>query len=219
MRTQSHCRCGHWARLWPIRPAAATGKTREPFPRPHLSVVWRVAASVRIRHSIRWSCSPCSIIPSARTRASSVCAGRARRALRLVEERPWARRQEFLLINPAGTTPVLVDRRRAGFPAHRRSASSSTRRSAARWTTSSAAQDTRPHRGAAAAVMVQREVLRGGFQAAGDRAHLQALHGVGRRRRPAGHRFDPCRAKANIRYHLHYIGWLVGTETSSPASD
>ena len=28
--------------------------------------------------------------------------------MRLVEERPWARRQEFLLMNPAGTTPVLV---------------------------------------------------------------------------------------------------------------
>ena len=27
----------------------------------------------------------------------------------LVEERPWERRQEFLLLNPAGTTPVLVE--------------------------------------------------------------------------------------------------------------
>jgi glutathione S-transferase len=28
---------------------------------------------------------------------------------RLVEERPWERRQEFLTLNPAGTTPVLVE--------------------------------------------------------------------------------------------------------------
>ena len=27
----------------------------------------------------------------------------------LVEERPWERRDDFLLINPAGTTPVLVE--------------------------------------------------------------------------------------------------------------
>ena len=28
---------------------------------------------------------------------------------RLVEERTWERRQEFLVLNPAGTTPVLVE--------------------------------------------------------------------------------------------------------------
>lgn len=27
----------------------------------------------------------------------------------LVEERPWSRRDEFLLLNPAGTTPVLIE--------------------------------------------------------------------------------------------------------------
>ncbi len=30
-------------------------------------------------------------------------------APRLVEERPWERHKEFLLLNPAGTTPVLVE--------------------------------------------------------------------------------------------------------------
>ena len=29
--------------------------------------------------------------------------------VRLVEERAWDRREEFLLLNPAGTTPVLVE--------------------------------------------------------------------------------------------------------------
>ncbi len=28
---------------------------------------------------------------------------------RLVEERTWERRQDFLVLNPAGTTPVLVE--------------------------------------------------------------------------------------------------------------
>lgn len=27
----------------------------------------------------------------------------------LVEERPWERREDFLMMNPAGTTPVLVE--------------------------------------------------------------------------------------------------------------
>src|SRR5271168_2545288 len=30
-------------------------------------------------------------------------------APRLVEERTWERREEFLMLNPAGTTPVLVE--------------------------------------------------------------------------------------------------------------
>ena len=30
-------------------------------------------------------------------------------APRLVEERPWERRAEFLKLNPAGTTPVLLE--------------------------------------------------------------------------------------------------------------
>ena len=29
--------------------------------------------------------------------------------VRLVEERVWERREEFLMLNPAGTTPVLVE--------------------------------------------------------------------------------------------------------------
>src|SRR5258708_2277209 len=29
--------------------------------------------------------------------------------VRLIEERPWERRHDFLAINPAGTTPVLLD--------------------------------------------------------------------------------------------------------------
>ena len=36
--------------------------------------------------------------------------------LRLVEERAWERRQAFLALNPAGTTPVLIDEGRPAIP-------------------------------------------------------------------------------------------------------
>ena len=42
---------------------------------------------------------------------------------RLIEERTWERRRDFLVINPAGTTPVLVDEGQPPVPAradHRR---------------------------------------------------------------------------------------------------
>ena len=35
---------------------------------------------------------------------------------RLVEERVWERREEFLALNPAGTTPVLVEEGRSAVP-------------------------------------------------------------------------------------------------------
>ena len=37
---------------------------------------------------------------------------------RLVEERPWERRHEFLALNPAGTTPVLVEEGRPPITHH-----------------------------------------------------------------------------------------------------
>ncbi len=37
-------------------------------------------------------------------------------AVRLIEERVWERREEFLLLNPAGTTPVLVEEGHAAIP-------------------------------------------------------------------------------------------------------
>ncbi len=36
--------------------------------------------------------------------------------LTLIEERPWERRDEFLILNPAGTTPVLVEEGRPPVP-------------------------------------------------------------------------------------------------------
>ena len=37
-------------------------------------------------------------------------------AVRLIEERTWERRPDFLVVNPAGTTPVLVDERHPPVP-------------------------------------------------------------------------------------------------------
>ncbi|RZK90654.1 MAG: glutathione S-transferase family protein, partial [Methylobacterium sp.] len=34
----------------------------------------------------------------------------------LLEERPWERRDAFLIINPAGTTPVLVEQSGLAIP-------------------------------------------------------------------------------------------------------
>ena len=51
-------------------------------------------------------------VPSSVLPAFALRAARARRAwarAALVEERVWERREEFLMLNPAGTTPVLVE--------------------------------------------------------------------------------------------------------------
>src|SRR5439155_1531519 len=60
-----------------------------------------------------------------------------------------------------------------------------------RRTAAAAGLDGRAHRGAAADGVVQRQILRGGLKSAGDRAHLQALHGRGKWRRRTGRRRDP----------------------------
>src|SRR5260221_11320290 len=39
--------------------------------------------------------------------------------LRLAEERTWERREAFLALNPAGTTPGLVSERQPGIPGAR----------------------------------------------------------------------------------------------------
>src|SRR5918999_5428924 len=45
----------------------------------------------------------------AHSRFCRLVLGELGREVVLVEERVWERREEFLLLNPAGTTPVLVD--------------------------------------------------------------------------------------------------------------
>ena len=113
--------------------------------------------------------------------------------LRLVEERVWERREAFLALNPAGTTPVLIAEgrpRNSRRRHHRRISRRDPRRRDGR-APAVADDDGRAHRGAPADGVVQREILRGGLQSAGHRAHLQALHERGRWRRRAGGGRDP----------------------------
>jgi len=124
---------------------------------------------------------------------------------RLVEERIWERREEFLALNPAGTTPVLVEE---GAPAVPGAA-----------VIVEYLEDTRQ------AVLMPREV--------GPRIEVRRLMSwfndkffeevsgalvmerVYKRHMPAGAGggspdTETMRAaRRNIRYHLSYIGWLV----------
>ena len=126
------------------------------------------------------SCSHSFIIRFARVRASSGWRSASTGwTPRLVEERVWDRREAFLALNPAGTTPVLMAE---GSPAdagsRHRSPNSSTRPTARLLGEHRLLPQAtgRPHRSAPAAVVVQRQILRRSQRPAGDGAHLQAVH-------------------------------------------
>jgi glutathione S-transferase len=132
--------------------------------------------------------------------------------LQLVEERSWARREEFLLLNPAGTTPVLVSEGAPAIP------------------------------GASVIVEFLDETLgyemgdnRLMMQDVNDRIEVRRLmtwfnekffeevsyplvtERIYKRFMSSDEGGGPPNmeliraAKTNIRYHLQYIGWLVGT--------
>ena len=131
---------------------------------------------------------------------------------RLVEERFWERREEFLVLNPAGTMPVLVDEgqppvpgaaiiaeyideTRAGEPARRPDAARS-RRTASRcagWRAGSTTSST-PKSAARSSMerMFKRYMT---LEQGGGPPDTDAIRA----------------ARHNIRYHLAYIGWLVRT--------
>ncbi len=130
----------------------------------------------------------------------------------LQEERVWERREEFLLLNPAGTTPVLVDQAGPPVPG-----------------AAIIAEYLDETRGLA---LADRRLLP---EAPGARVEVRRLMGwfndkffaevseplvmerVYRRRMPRGQGGGPPdtaamrAARANIRYHLAYIGWLVSS--------
>jgi glutathione S-transferase len=129
---------------------------------------------------------------------------------RLVEERPWDRREEFLMLNPAGTTPVLVEE---GVPPVPGAA-----------IIVEYLQETR------VATIVQPRLMPA---EAGMRIEVRRLMSwfndkffaeasgplvterVYKRFMPAGNGGGPPdtdimrAARSNIRYHLSYIGWLI----------
>jgi glutathione S-transferase len=132
--------------------------------------------------------------------------------LRLVEERAWERRKEFLALNPAGTTPVLItedqpavpgagviaeyiDETHGGGMADRRLLPSSTRerievRRLMAWFNEKFFEE------ASNPLVTERIYKR--FMSEEDGGGPPSA--------------DVIRAaKANVRYHLAYIGWLART--------
>jgi glutathione S-transferase len=131
---------------------------------------------------------------------------------RLAEERTWERREDFLLLNPAGTTPVLVAE---GFPAIPGAFV------IAEYLDEMHGEKLAGHRllprNAAMRVEVRRlsswfndklfdEVSGPLVRERFYKRHMTAGQGGG----PPD--TDAMRAaRNNIRYHLAYIGWLIGT--------
>jgi len=132
--------------------------------------------------------------------------------LRLVEERPWERRKDFLALNPAGTTPVLItedqpavpgagviaeyiDETHGGGMADRRLLPQSTRerievRRLMAWFNEKFFEE------ASNPLVTERIYKR--FMSEEDGGGSPSA--------------DVIRAaKANVRYHLAYIGWLART--------
>jgi glutathione S-transferase len=129
---------------------------------------------------------------------------------RLVEERVWERRPEFLILNPAGTTPVLVEEAGPPVPG-----------------AAGIAEYIDETRGAAAAERRLMPSERDGrvevrrltswfnekfFEEASGPLVMERVY---KRYIPAGKGGGPPdtemlrAAKANIKYHLAYIGWLI----------
>ncbi len=129
---------------------------------------------------------------------------------RLVEERVWERRQEFLMLNPAGTTPVLVEE---GVPAVPGAALIAEYLDETRGT---AAPSLRLLPAEAAERIEVRRLtswFNGKFfaEASGPLVNER----VYKRFMPAADGGGPPdtetmrAARSNIKYHLTYIGWLI----------
>jgi glutathione S-transferase len=138
-----------------------------------------------------------------------------------VEERVWERRPDFLALNPAGTTPVLVEAQIAAVPGAG---------VIAEWLDETRGAALGPRRLLAEAPQPRVEVRR--LMAWFDTKFFDEVSGplmeekVYKRfnRGPGAAAPDPAvirAARANVRYHLRYIGylmrqrkWLAGEELS-----
>jgi glutathione S-transferase len=131
---------------------------------------------------------------------------------RLVEERVWERRAEFLTLNPAGTTPVLVEEGGPPVPGAGVIAEyiDETRGSGA------------PDRRLMPTELGARVEVRRLTSWFNDKLFEEAtgplvMERVYKRHMPAGSGGGPPdtetlrAAKINIKYHLAYIGWLIRT--------
>jgi glutathione S-transferase len=133
-------------------------------------------------------------------------------APRLVEERTWERREEFLALNPAGTTPVLVEEGAPPVPGAAVIAEylDETRGSAL-------AQPRLMPREIGGRVEVRRLMSWFNDKFFEEVSGPLVMERVYKRYIPAGQGGGPPdtdamrAARSNIRYHLAYIGWLVRT--------
>jgi glutathione S-transferase len=129
---------------------------------------------------------------------------------RLAEERVWERREEFLALNPAGTTPVLVEEGVPPVPGH--------------GVIAEYLDETRGHTFGPARLLPadlgERIEVRRLMDWFNDKffdevSGVLVTERVYKRYLPAGAGGGPPEmaalraAKTNIRYHLGYIGWLI----------
>ena len=132
--------------------------------------------------------------------------------LRLVEERAWERREAFLALNPAATTPVLIAERLPPIPGAGIIAEYLDE-------THGAAQAERRLMPAAAGERIEVRRLMSWFNdkffeeasspLVTERIYKRFMNEQDGGGAPAA---DVIRAaKANVRYHLAYIGWLAKT--------
>jgi glutathione S-transferase len=133
-------------------------------------------------------------------------------APRLVEERTWERRHDFLALNPAGTTPVLVEEAAPPVPGAAIIAEylCDTRGE-------KIAQVRLMPRDAGARVEIRRLMSWFNDKFFEEVSGALVMERIYKRYIPAGRGggspdTDTMRAaRSNIRYHLAYIGWLVRT--------
>jgi glutathione S-transferase len=131
---------------------------------------------------------------------------------RLVEERPWERRQEFLTLNPAGTTPVLVEE---GVPPVPGAAIIAEYLGETRG--EKLAELRLLPRETGARVEVRRLMSWFHDKFFEEVSGAMVMERIYKRFIPAGRGGGPPdtdtlrAARSNIRYHLAYIGWLVRT--------
>ena len=130
--------------------------------------------------------------------------------VRLVEEHVWERRQEFLALNPAGTTPVLVEEGAPPVPGAAGIAEYLDE------TRGALVENNRlMPRDLGERVEVRRLMSWFNEKFAEEVSNALVMERVYKRYIPAGNGggspdTETLRAaKSNIRYHLDYIGWLI----------
>lgn len=135
-------------------------------------------------------------------------------AARLVEEKVWERREAFLLLNPAGTTPVFVEEGHPAVPGADVIAEYLDE-------TRGPELDARRLLPTEAGTRVEVRRLTGWFNAKffEEVTNLLVVERIYKRHMSVNHGGGPPdtqairAARSNIRYHLAYVGWLMRGRT------